>query len=297
MPITPKTVIFVVGPTAVGKTAYAIELATKIGSEIVSADSMQVYKGLDIGTAKPSITERKGIIHHMIDVADPMEDYSAGAYSKEALPIIADILERGKQPIVCGGSGLYIHSLLYDMDFSGRARDPDLRAELIYEAEEKGPEYLFTRLLKVDPAAAEHIHPNNVKRVIRALERVYGEVENKGLREFECTTESPRRYNARIIRLTADRQNLYERIERRADAFFTAGLVYEVRNLIESGVPRAGTAMQGIGYKEVVAMLAGEIDEAEALRLVKQNSRRYAKRQESWFKKYSDAEIVNDWNR
>jgi tRNA dimethylallyltransferase len=287
-----QEVIFVVGPTAVGKTAYAIQLARKTDGEIVSADSMQVYIGMDIGTAKPTEAERRSVRHHMIDIADPRQDYSVGAYSKEARTVIEDILARGKLPIVCGGSGLYVHSLLYEMDFSGRERNEGLRVGLERDLKEKGPDYLFSKLLEADPAAADRVHPNNVKRVIRALERVYGDIENDGLREFDHTEKSPRLPGSAIIRLTLDREKLYESIERRAEAFFAAGLADEVRRLLKSGVPRNGTAMQGIGYKEVAAMLAGEIDENEALRLVKQNSRRYAKRQETWFKRYTDAKVI-----
>ena len=286
-------VIFIIGPTAVGKSAYAIDLALESGGEIVSADSMQVYKGFDLGTAKPSTEERKGIPHHMIDNADPRYAYSAGAYSKEATAVISDIMARGKQTIVCGGSGLYIHSLLYELDFSGQERNESLREELMREAEEKGSGVLYEKLLEIDPSAADRVHPNNIKRVIRALERVYGEIENSGIRDFERTWNAPRRYETRIIRLTEDREKLYKKIEKRTESFFRNGLVDEVRGLLDSGIPRNGTAMQGIGYKEVAAMLAGDYDESEALRLVKQNTRRYAKRQETWFRRYDDAEIIN----
>ena len=287
-----KQVIFVIGPTAVGKSEFAVSLALEEDGEIVSADSMQVYRGLDLGTAKPSMEARKGVPHHMLDIADPREDYSAAAYSRAAQAVIADIQARGKRPVVCGGSGLYIHSLLYELDFSGGEGDMALRRELEKEAEEKGCEYLFSRLLEIDPAAASYVHPNNVKRVIRAIERAMGDVENEGIRDFDGTFSGRRRYETRIIRLTADREELYGRIERRAEGFFANGLVNEVRRLLEAGVPREGTAMQGIGYKEVASMLDGCYDEEEALRLVKQNTRRYAKRQETWFKRYADAELL-----
>ena len=296
MKISLEPVIFIVGPTAVGKSEYAVKMALETGAEIISADSMQVYKGLDLGTAKPSIEEKKGIPHHMIDIADPKCGYSVGEYSKEAGSIIEMLLSRGVTPIVCGGSGLYVHSLLYEMDFSGATKNNSLRMQLEDEAEKLGNEHLYKKLLEIDPSAAEHVHPNNVKRVIRALERVYGEVENEGMRDFDNTFSSPRRWSTRIIRLTADREYLYDRIEKRAEVFFANGLVDEVRGLLENGVSRGSTAMQGIGYKEVAAMLDGEIDENEALRLVKQNTRRYAKRQETWFKRYVDAEIINTCN-
>ena len=291
-------VIFVVGPTAVGKSAFAVDLALDFGdnAEIVSADSMQVYKGLDIGTAKPSMEERKGIPHHMIDVADPREDFSVGLYSKTANQIIENILSQGKIAIVCGGSGLYVHSLLYELDFSGSDRDESLRNELMREAEEKGSEYLYQKLVEMDPKSAETIHPNNEKRVIRALERLYGEIENGGIRDFDNTYLAPKRYKSRIIRLTMDREELYKRVEKRAEDFIENGLIGEVQGLLDSGVPESSTAMKGIGYKEIIAMLKGEYEEAEAIRLIKQMTRRYAKRQETWFKRYHDAELLNPLN-
>jgi len=285
-------VVFIVGPTAVGKSAYAVEMALTGNGEIVSADSMQVYRGLDLGTAKPSIRERQGVPHHMIDVADPKDDYSAAEYSSNAQVVITDILSRGKQPIVCGGSGLYIHSLIYELDFSGCTGDKALRERLTLEAEEKGPEYLFAKLCELDPSAAEHVHPNNTKRVIRALERAYGDIESGGLRDFADTYSAPQRYDARIIRLTMDREALYKRIDKRSEVFFQSGLIQEVRDLMENGISRESNAMQGIGYKETIAFLDGKNDEEETLRLVKQNTRRYAKRQETWFKRYTDAEII-----
>lgn len=286
-------ILFVVGPTAVGKSDFAIALALETGGEIVSADSMQVYKGFDTGTAKPSAEERSHVPHHMIDVWDPADtekDFSAAAYSEQAKEIIADIFARGKQPVVCGGSGLYIHSLLYELDFAGEERDTELREELRREAEEKGGEYLFAKLEELDPNAALHVHPNNTKRVIRALERVRGNAESGGLRRFDMTYDA--RVPSHVFRLVRDRARLYERIEHRAESFFAAGLVDEVRALLKSGVPKDGTAMQGIGYKEITVMLDGGYDETEALRLVKQNSRHYAKRQETWFKRYRNVEII-----
>jgi len=290
--MTKPHVIFVVGPTAVGKSACAMNLANDTGGEIVSADSMQVYRGLDAGTAKPSAEEMQRIPHHMIDVADPCDDYSAAEYSIAAQSAIDGIISRGKQPIVCGGSGLYVHSLLYELDFAGRAADDDLRKELSREAEEKGPEYLFAKLLEIDPEAAKHVHPNNVKRVIRALERALGDIESVGLRSFTGTFDSRMRYDARIIRLTMDREELYARIDNRTSEFFENGLLREVQGLLESGVPRKANSMQGIGYRECVSVLDGTTNEHEALRLTQQNTRRYAKRQETWFKRYADAEIM-----
>jgi tRNA dimethylallyltransferase len=288
----PREVIFVVGPTAVGKSAYALRLAQKIDGEIVSADSMQVYRGFDKGTAKPTTEERRLVPHHMIDVADPHEDYSAALYRDMAAGVIDRILARGKTPVVCGGSGLYVHSLLYGLDFSGGAGDPALRESLLREAEEGGAEILFKKLEKIDPQAAERIHPNNLKRVVRAIERASGTLENEGIREFGQSFAEPVSYETRVLRLTMERARLYERIERRTDAFMANGLVDEVADLLAAGIPPKGTAMQGIGYTETVTYLSGDIDYNEAVSRIKRNSRHYAKRQETWFKRYKQAEVI-----
>ncbi|GHU62855.1 tRNA dimethylallyltransferase [Clostridia bacterium] len=285
-------VIFVVGPTAVGKSAYAINLAMDAGGEIVSADSMQVYRGLDIGTAKPSAAERAAVPHHMIDVADPWEDYSAALYRDAAMEAIVEVLSRGKRPIVCGGSGLYVHALLYGLDFSGGTGDPALRERLKKEAEDGGAIELYKKLEETDPQAAARIHPNNVKRVVRALERASGSLEKEGIRRFEHSFEGTVGYEPRILRLTMERALLYDRIDHRVDDFLANGLVSEVAGLLAAGIPRGGTAIQGIGYKEIVTFLDGDIDYNEAVSRIKQNSRRYAKRQETWFKRYTQAEII-----
>jgi tRNA dimethylallyltransferase len=287
-----RTVIFVVGPTAVGKSAYAIQLARETDGEIVSADSMQVYRGLDKGTAKPTAAERQRVPHHMIDVADPREDYSAAVYRGAATNVIEEIFRRGKVPIVCGGSGLYVHSLLYGLDFSGAGGDPALRESLVREAEEGGAPKLYKKLEEIDPQAAARIHPNNVKRVVRALERASGTLENQGVRGFEQSFAGAVGYETRILRLTMARPQLYARIERRVDDFLADGLVAEVEGLLRAGIPRGGTAIQGIGYKEIVTFLDGDIDYNEAVRRIKQNSRHYAKRQETWFKRYEQAEVI-----
>jgi tRNA dimethylallyltransferase len=287
-----RNVVFVVGPTAVGKSAYALRLARETGGEIVSADSMQVYRGFDKGTAKPTAAERQWIPHHMIDVADPREDYSAALYYSTASGVIESILLRGKTPIVCGGSGLYVHSLLYGLDFSGGAGDPSLRESLVREAEEGGAQKLFKKLEEIDPQAAQRIHPHNVKRVVRALERASGTLENEGIREFTRSFAGAVDYETRVLHLTMERARLYERIEQRVDDFLANGLVAEVADLLAAGIPPAGTAMQGIGYKEIVTYLTGNIDYNEAVRRIKQNSRHYAKRQETWFKRYEQAEVI-----
>ncbi|MDR0876018.1 MAG: tRNA (adenosine(37)-N6)-dimethylallyltransferase MiaA [Clostridiales Family XIII bacterium] len=287
-----REVIFVVGPTAVGKSAFAVDLARKTDGEIVSADSMQVYRGLDKGTAKPTKIERETVPHHMIDIIDPWEEYSAAAYRDEAIEVIEDIFERGNTPIVCGGSGLYVHSLLYGLDFSGGAGDPALRESLVREAEDGGALLLYKKLEELDPDAALRIHPNNVKKVIRAIERVSGTLENQGVREFDESFAGAVDFETRVLRLTMERPKLYERIERRVDDFLAGGLEGEVRGLLAAGVPPGGTAMQGIGYKEIVKFFDGDIDYNEAVRLIKQNSRRYAKRQETWFKRYEQAEVI-----
>ena len=288
-----NTVIFVVGPTAVGKSAYALDLALKTDGEIISADSMQVYIGLDKGTAKPTPEEQKMVPHHMIDVVNPIENYSVAAFRDTATKIIDDIFSRGKSPIVCGGSGLYVHSLLYGLDFSGVNGDPELRDSLVKEAEEGSVQDLFKKLEELDPEAALRIHPNNVKKVIRAIERASGMLENDGIREFDESFKTNVDYETEVIRLTMDRGKLYKRIERRVDEFLENGLAAEVRGLLDAGLPHSCTAIQGIGYKEIVKHFDGDIDYNEAVRLIKQNSRRYAKRQETWFKRYEQAKVID----
>jgi tRNA dimethylallyltransferase len=284
---TPRKAIVVVGPTAVGKSAFAVELALRYGGEIVSADSMQVYQGLDKGTAKPSEAEKKGVAHHMIDVADPHANYSVAMFAQGARAAVEDIFSRGKVPIVCGGSGLYVNALIYDMDFAGEdaahgsASDseeatqegdaggrraakfanpllPQPLAIMENAAEATAAPDLYRMLVRKDPLAAWSIHPNNTKRVLRALERIDTEKEQGGIRSFDASFIPTTQFSPVLLRLAMDRETLCRRINERVDGFLAAGLAEEVQSLLDAGVGRNTTAMQGIGYKEIAACLAGE---------------------------------------
>lgn len=283
----------VVGPTASGKSALATELAIRYGGEIVSCDSMQVYRGLDIGTAKSTKAEMRGIPHRMTDVADPREDFSCADYAEMAEKAVKDILSRGKLPIFCGGTGLYLDSFLRGARDDGAIRDEAVRAELAEYAVRNGAEALHEKLREVDPDAADAIHPNNVKRVIRALEvfRVSGKTKtelDRLSREKECE------YNPLIICLKAEnRELLYGRIDRRAEEMMKKGLENEVRDLYARGMlPENSTAAQAIGYKEMIACIKGEITAEEALDEIKLASRRYAKRQETWFGRRENVDFI-----
>lgn len=278
-----KRIICIVGPTASGKTALSIALAKKLGGEIISGDSMQIYKGMDIGTAKPAEEEKEGIAHHMLSIAEPSENYSAARYVKDASACADDIISRGKLPIVVGGTGLYIDSLVKGTEFAEFCEDESLRRELWNIYEEKGADFLHDMLKKADEKRAGEIHKNNVKRVIRALE-VY-ECSGKTISSHdEETKKRPPRYDATYIGLRfEDREKLYSRINLRVDEMFRRGLADEVESLLQSGVSPSATSMQAIGYKELVAYFEGKISLFEAAEEIKKASRRYAKRQMTWF--------------
>ena len=282
-------VLVVCGPTATGKTALSIALAELLDGEIVSADSMQVYRGMDIGTAKASPAERTRVRHHMLDVAEPSENYSVARYVEEAARCCDDILSRGKLPIVTGGTGLYIDSLLAGRAFGGEADGGEARAALDADYERLGGEAMLARLSAVDPARAEKLHPADRRRIVRALE-VY---ETTGLtitEHDERTRQAPPRYEAlRYVLSYADREALYARIDRRVDEMAAQGLFEEVEGLLAGGLSPESTAMQAIGYKEAALALRGEVSRAEALALIRQASRRYAKRQLTWFRRAPDA--------
>lgn len=273
--------VFLVGPTGVGKTEASLWLAKRIDAEIVSADSMLVYRGMDIGTAKPTSEERESVSHHLIDILEPTESFSVGTYRQLAKDAIADIHGRGKMVLVCGGTGLYVRALV-DGLFEGPAADWPLREELEAEAERSGPESLHARLMEVDPETAGKLSPKDVRRVIRALE-----VHSAAHRPIsELQSQWKHRGGAPImLGLTMNRSLLYQRIEERVDRMFEGGLVEETERLLEAGLRTNRTAMQAIGYKEVVAYLDGECSREEAKTLLKRNSRRYAKRQLTWFRK------------
>ena len=281
-------VVAVVGPTASGKTALAIELAKRLNGEIISCDSMQIYKGMDIGTAKPTEEETCGIPHHMVDIIEPSEPFSAADYAPMAKAAVDSIIARGNLPIFCGGTGLYLDAVLTANDYAEVNTDLELRSKLLSEVERDGAEVMWNRLREVDPDAAEAIHMNNVKRVVRAMELYL----SSGITKTEWDRRSrlkPPPYSSVIIALDREREELYSRIDRRVDIMMEMGLLDEVRQLTESGrLPRLSTAAQAIGYKELIAYFDGECTLEEAISTIKQSSRRYAKRQLTWFRRTND---------
>lgn len=279
-----QPMIILTGPTAVGKTALSIELAKKINGAIISADSMQVYKHMDIGSAKIMPEEMQGIPHYMIDELEPEEEFHVVRFVEMAKKYLQEIYAAGKIPIIAGGTGFYIQALLYDIDFTDQECDEAYRRELEVLAREQGAETLHEMLKKVDPASAEAIHANNIKRVIRALEfhHLTGE-KISDHNEREKQKVSP--YNFAYFVLTDDRANLYRRIDRRVDIMIEQGLVDEVRKLKEMGCHREMVSMQGLGYKEILAYLEGELTLEEAVYIIKRETRHFAKRQLTWFKR------------
>lgn len=282
--MTKLPVVCIVGPTASGKTALSLALAEKLGGEIVSADSMQIYRGLDIGTAKPTPEEQTRAKHHMIDVVSPFEDYSVARYVEDAGRCISGIHARGKLPIVVGGTGLYVDSLMCGATFAAQVEDPAYRAEMEAFASREGNSALLKLLSEVDPVQAEKLHENDLKRIIRALE-VY-HTTGKCLSEHNRNTaDRPERYRTVWIGLTyADRAKLYERIDLRVDLMLRDGLMAELEEIQKQGILQEATAMQAIGYKELWDVPGGEPIEAASERL-KQATRRYAKRQLTWFRR------------
>jgi tRNA dimethylallyltransferase len=277
-------IIVIVGPTAVGKTYISVELAKKLNTEIISADSMQIYKGMNIGTAKITDEEKQGIIHHMIDIINPDEEYSVSEFKYDAEKIIDRLLSENRIPIIVGGSGLYVNSLIYDLDFGNTKSNKKLREYYTYYYKEHGEDALYDKLLKIDPVAAEKIHKNNIKRIIRALE-VY---DITGVKFSELNTDirkKSNKYDCILIGLSMERKVLYERINQRVDEMLSNGLVDEVSSLIKKGYGKNLVSMRGIGYKEIIEYLEGNTDYEEAVNTLKQNTRRFAKRQYTWFLK------------
>lgn len=282
-----KNLVILTGPTAVGKTELSIELAKQIGGEIISADSMQVYRHMDIGSAKIMPDEMGGVVHHLINVLDPREDFDVYRFLQMAKEKMLEIYERGHVPVIVGGTGFYIQAVLYDIDFTQSEEDSKLREQLEETAKEQGAHALHEMLRMVDPQAADEIHENNVKRVIRAIEyfRQTGERISEHNKE-QRAKESP--YNFCYFVLNDDRGKLYERIDKRVDLMLEAGLVDEVRGLLAMGCQRESTAMQGLGYKEMIDYLQGNIDLERAVYLIKRDTRHFAKRQLTWFKREKD---------
>lgn len=278
-------VIVITGPTATGKTKLAVMAAKAFNGEVVGADSMQIYKYMDVGTAKPTVEEMDGIPHHMIDVCSPFEDYSVSKYVENAVKCCEDIINRGKTPIIAGGTGLYIESLLSGRDFAPKGGGTQLRQELSENYDTIGGDAMLQKLSMVDPVSAAKLHANDKKRIVRALE-VYV-TTGKTITEHNLDTQKiPPRYSSHTFALNySDRERLYDRIDRRVDLMLESGLINEVEKLLQMGLTRAYTAMQAIGYKEIAAALDGECTMDEAVQSVKRESRRYAKRQLSWLRR------------
>ena len=276
--------VIIAGPTATGKSDAAVALSKVIGGEVISTDSVQVYKGLDIGSAKITQGEMQGVPHHLIDMLEPEEPFNITIFQKMAKEAMQGIYERGHIPVICGGTGFYIQSVLYDIEFTSEDTDMSYRHEL----EKKDPKELYAMLKAVDPVSCESIHENNVKRVIRALEFFHETGYPISTHNAQQRSRSAA-YDARFFVLTDERSKLYERIDARVDKMVASGLVDEVRALKDRGVPRMSTAMQGLGYKEIYDYLAGECTLEEAIYTIKRDSRHFAKRQVTWFKREPDA--------
>ena len=284
-------IVALAGPTAVGKTEFAIKLAEELDGEIVSCDSMQLYKYMDIGSAKPTPEEMRRARHHLVDIIDPREDFSVAQYQKLAKDAISDILSRGRLPIISGGTGLYLNSLLYDMDFSSSPGDFTYRRKLEALAEEKGSGYLHSMLAEQDERAASLIHPNNTKKIIRALERLKKGEES--VRQFSDIRTETSDYDVILIGLTRNRDQLYDRINKRVDVLVEQGLFQEVQKLAALGLTADNISMKGIGYKEIFAYLDGRYTMEDAIDKIKKNTRHYAKKQLTWFRRYGKMEWCN----
>ena len=279
-----KKLIILAGPTGVGKTELSIKLAKKIGGEIISADSMQVYRHMDIGSAKIRKEEMQGISHYLIDCLSPFEEFSVRVFQDLAKEALEAIYAKGKTPILVGGTGFYIQALLYDIDFTENEDNTEIRMELERTAKEKGAHFLHEMLREIDSKAAEEIHENNVKRVIRAIE--YYRLTNEKIsehNELQRQKESP--YDGVFFVLTDERERLYKNIDKRVDCMISAGLVEEVKRLKDMGCHRNMVSMQGLGYKEILAYLDGEYDLEQAVYLIKRDTRHFTKRQLTWFRR------------
>ncbi len=282
-----KPLVVLTGPTAVGKTKLSIDLAKALGGEIISADSMQVYKHMDIGSAKITEKEMDGVPHHLIDVLSPFEEFHIVRFQGLAKKEMEDIYSRGRIPIFVGGTGFYIQAVTKDIDFTEGEEDKEYREELSRLATEKGNEFLHEMLRNIDPKSAEEIHANNVKRVIRALE-FYKENGFPISQHNEEQKQNETPYNLAYFVLNAPRELLYERIDRRVDEMMENGLMEEVQKLKDMGCRRDMTSMQGLGYKEILSFLEGEVPLEEAVRILKRDTRHFAKRQLTWFRRESD---------
>ncbi len=285
-------IVVILGPTAVGKTDISINLAKQLDGEIISADSMQIYRYMDIGTAKPNMEERQGIPHHLLDIVYPDEVFNVSIYKELAYKKIREINNRGKLPIVAGGTGLYVNALIYPLDFTEAGEDREYRESLRKQMEKRGKEWLHDKLRKVDPDSAKRLHPNDVRRIIRALEVHYitgHPISNYYNREQNTNDE----FTISLIGLTMDRSKLYDRINKRVDIMLKNGLVDEVRWLLDRGYDRRLNSMQGLGYKEIIQYLVGRRTLAESSYILKRDTRRFAKRQYTWFRRITHVNWVD----
>lgn len=278
-----EKLIVILGPTAVGKTALSIELAKHLDTEIISGDSMLIYRGFDIGAAKPTLDERQGIVHHLVDVLPPDAAFNVTDFVREARRLITQINAAGKIPILAGGTGLYVKALLEGYAFNVTQGHEEYRAELEALGRSKGNEYVHAMLAKVNPEAAARLHPNDFRRIVRALEVAH--FGDEAISQSRAAADGELCYDTLVIGLSRDRQQLYDRINRRVELMFAAGLAAEVQGLLKAGVARDSQAMQGIGYKETAAWLAGEMTYEEAVGLIQKSTRHFAKRQLTWYRK------------
>ncbi|CAH2713174.1 tRNA dimethylallyltransferase [Neobacillus rhizosphaerae] len=283
-----QKLLVIIGPTAVGKTKLSIEMAKRYNGEIISGDSMQIYRGMDIGTAKITKDEMEEIPHHLINIKEPSENFSVAEFQHLVRAKITEIAEKGKLPIIVGGTGLYIQSIIYDYQFSDVPGDETFRLKLEEREREIGSNALYQELVKIDPDSASHIHPNNVRRVIRALEIFH--LTGKTMQEFQSRQQPELLYNTALIGLSMERERLYERINLRVDNMVKEGLIAEVKSLYDQDL-REYQSIQAIGYKEIYQYLDGYVTLEEAVENLKQNSRRYAKRQLTWFRN----KMVVEW--
>ncbi|OIJ09985.1 tRNA (adenosine(37)-N6)-dimethylallyltransferase MiaA [Anaerobacillus arseniciselenatis] len=283
-----EKLVVIVGPTAVGKTKLGVELAKKLNGEIISGDSMQIYKGMDIGTAKVSEEEMQGIRHYLIDIKDPTESFSVAEFQQLVKPLITEVNDKGKLPLIVGGTGLYVNSVIYDYHFPDVPTDLEYRQTLEVFVETHGSVALHEKLKDIDPISYDLIHPNNYRRVIRALEVFH--VTKRTIHDYQKDQPQESEYDLVVIGLTMERQLLYDRINKRVDIMVEDGLIEEARKLFDNGVKNC-QSVQAIGYKEIYQYIEGQLTLEEAVELLKRNSRRYAKRQLTWFRNKMDI----DW--
>ena len=279
-----QKLVIVAGPTASGKTGLSIEIAKHFNGEIIGADIMQIYKYMDIGTAKPTAEERAEVPHHMVDFLEPNEEYSVADYTEQAHEVIEEIASRGKLPVMCGGTGLYINSVADDVTFGDFETNYELRDSLQTIAEKEGSQKLLDMLAEFDKTSAERLHPNNLRRIIRAIE-FYKSTGIPISEHQRMTKEKESRYAPIMVSIDWDRQELYDRINRRVDIMLEEGLFNEVKSLMDKGYTQALNSMKGIGYKEVIDCIEGRMSYEATVELIKQSSRRYAKRQLTWFRR------------